>query len=114
MAEPLRYITNEHGERISVVLDLDEYRRLVPTSPPDDDLLLGLSQAELQALAQSTLGPVDQVRLDDLLSQNAETQLSPPEVAELDRLLEQVDQLNILKTRARYTLAQQQKSASPP
>lgn len=114
MAEPLRYIINEHGERVSVVLDVSEYQRLAPSSPPDDDLLVGLSQAELHALAQSTLGPVDQARLDDLLSQSAETKLSPPEIAELDRLLEQVDQLTILKTRARYTLAQQQKSASPP
>jgi hypothetical protein len=35
---------------------------------------------------------------------SAESQLSVDEVANLDRLLAQVDQLTILKTRARYTL----------
>jgi hypothetical protein len=35
------------------------------------------------------------------------TQLSTEEIAELDHLLEQIDRLNILKTRARYTLHHQ-------
>jgi hypothetical protein len=39
-----------------------------------------------------------------MLVRNAEAQLSADEVANLDRLLAQVDQLTILKTRARYTL----------
>ncbi|MEP0883714.1 hypothetical protein NDI49_19355 [Trichocoleus sp. ST-U3] len=42
--------------------------------------------------------------MNDLLVQNVESQLSADEVANLDRLLAQVDQLTILKTRARYTL----------
>jgi hypothetical protein len=41
------------------------------------------------------------------LTQNAEAQLSETEQAELDRLLNDIDQLTILKTRARYTLAHQ-------
>lgn len=59
---------------------------------------------ELQALAQSQLATVSQIRLHELLARNAESQLSTDEVAELDRLIAQVDQLTILKTRARYTL----------
>jgi len=52
--------------------------------------------------------------LDDLLARNAETQLSPHEITQLDQLLEQVDQLNILKTRARYTLTHQPELATAP
>lgn len=112
MSEPLRYITNEQGERVGVLLDVEEYHRLLSPSVRDDDILVGLSQAELQALAQSVLAPVDQAHLDDLLARHAETELSPHELAQLDRLLDQVDQLNILKTRARYTLARQQELAA--
>jgi hypothetical protein len=53
----------------------------------DLELLVGLSYDELEALADSVLAPSAQHRLDDLL--------------------ERVDQLTILKTRARYTLRQQ-------
>lgn len=107
MAESLRYMTNEQGTRIGVVLDLAEYHRLIQ-QPLDADLLPGLSQAELQALAQSRLAPVAQARLDELLARLAAVPLAAEETAELDQLLEQVDQLTILKTRARYTLARQE------
>ena len=70
----------------------------------DAECLIDLSQSELQALANSMLAPANQSRLDELLARNAETQLSAHEQAELDRLLDQVDHLTILKTRARYTL----------
>lgn len=102
-----RYITNEQGERIGILLDLDEYHQLTRSSVSDPELLVGLSKPELQALAQSTLAPAEQSRLDDLLSRNANAQISETEAAELDRLLQHVDQLSILKTRARYTLAHQ-------
>ena len=65
---------------------------------------IGSSRDELQALADSKLAPAAQNQLNDLLVQNAESQLSADEVANLDRLLAQVDRLTILKTRARYTL----------
>jgi hypothetical protein len=107
MSSSRRYITNEQGERIGVLLDLEEYHQLTRSSPPDPELLLGLSEAELRALAQSSLAPAEQSRLDDLLARNADAQLSVTEQAELDRLLHHVDQLNILKTRAQYTLAHQ-------
>ena len=73
----------------------------------DAELLVGLSDQELDALADSVLAPSAQVRLDELLERNAEQRLSTDEQAELDLLLARVDQLTILKTRARYTLRQQ-------
>jgi hypothetical protein len=104
MSEQVRYITNEQGERVGVLLDLEAYNRLVNPLALDDECLIGLSRDELQALADSKLAPAAQNQLNDLLIQNAESQLSADEVANLDRLLAQVDQLTILKTRARYTL----------
>jgi hypothetical protein len=73
------------------------------TMSSDAELLLGLSDDELQALADSKLAPSAQARLDELLQRNAEGGLDDRASAELDRLLAQVDQLTILKTRARYT-----------
>ncbi|MBI3329978.1 MAG: hypothetical protein HYZ81_25125 [Nitrospinae bacterium] len=105
MTSSRRYITNEQGDRVGVLLDLEEYQRLTRLTTPDPEILVGLSEAELQALAQSALAPAEQSRLDDLLSRNADSQLSEKDRTELDRLLEHVDQLTILKTRARYTLA---------
>lgn len=107
MANSVRYITNEHGERIGVLLDLDDYHQLTRLSATDPERLQGLSEEELQALAQSALAPADQSRMDDLLARNAEAPLSETEQAELDRLVADVDHLTLLKTRARYTLAQQ-------
>ena len=107
MSNTLRYITDEQGERIGVVLDLEVYQQLTRLSSPDSEILIGLSEAELQALAHSALAPAEQARLDDLLAQNADGQLPEAEQVELDRLLHHVDQLTLLKTRARYTLAHQ-------
>ena len=108
MTEPLRYVTDEDGQPVAVLLDLDEYRRLQNQSAPDSDLLTGLSSAELQALSESILAPALQGQLNDLLARNTDQHLSTEEAAELDRLLDQVDQLTILKTRAKLTLSQQE------
>ena len=104
MSEQVRYITNEQEERVGVLLDLEADNRLAKPLALHDECLIGLSQDELQALADSKLAAAAQNQLNDLLVQNAESQLSADEVANLDRLLAQVDQLTILKTRARYTL----------
>ena len=72
----------------------------------DSELLVGLSVDELEALADGLLAPAAQVRLSDLLARKKEKQLPPEKEQELDRLLQKVDQLTILKTRARYTLNQ--------
>lgn len=104
MSESIQYVTNQQGERVGVLLNLETYHQLTNTSILDAEILTGLSQNELQALAESMLSPKAQVQLDDLLTRNVEHQLSSDEIVILDHLLEQVDQLNILKTRARYTL----------
>lgn len=105
MSESVQYVTNQQGERVGVLLDLQTYYQLTNASVEDAELLTGLSLDELQALAESILSPKAQAQLDDLLARNVENQLSADETATLDSLLAQVDQLNILKTRARYTLS---------
>jgi hypothetical protein len=70
----------------------------------DEDLLTNISPPELQALANISLAPAPQAQLSDLLARNADGKASPEEIMVLDRLLEQVDQLNLLKARAKYTL----------
>ena len=77
----------------------------------DPEMLIGLSPGELEALSDSLLAPSAQIRLDALLARHAQHQLEGAEVAELDRLLERVDQLTVLKTRARYTLQHAQAGA---
>ena len=72
----------------------------------NSEILVGLSMEELEALADGLLAPASQVRLSELLARKGEQQLSAPEEAELDRILHKVDQLTLLKTRARYTLNQ--------
>jgi hypothetical protein len=76
------------------------------------EALIGLSVAELEALADSLLAPAAQARLDDLLARRKEKPLSTEDENELDSLLQKTDQLTILKTRARYTLSQAQAEAS--
>lgn len=71
------------------------------------EFLVGLSSEELEALADGLLAPAAQARLDELLTHNNENHLNANEKTELDALLRKVDQLTILKTRARYTLTQQ-------
>jgi hypothetical protein len=69
----------------------------------DRELLQGLSLEELEALGDSLLAPAAQGRLDDLLARKKDKGLAPGEEGGLDGLLQKVDQLTILKTRARYT-----------
>ena len=76
------------------------------------ELLTELSIDELEALADSLLAPSAQARLDHLLACKREQPLTPDELTEMDRLLQQVDQLTLLKTRARYTLSQSQTEAA--
>lgn len=85
--------------------DLSKYG-LAYKAFPDEELLTDLNLEELQALATNQLDSSEQAQLSELLTQNANDQLSPDATAILDRLLAQVDDLNILKTRARYTLQQ--------
>ncbi|MDF5726038.1 MAG: hypothetical protein PUP91_37455 [Rhizonema sp. PD37] len=104
MSQSVQYVTNQQGERVGVLLDLETYHKLTNTSIADVEILTGLNLNELQALAETALALRDQAQLDDLLARMQENQLSPDETATLDCLLARVDQLNILKTRAKYTL----------
>ena len=103
MAQGVQYITNEAGDRVSVVLDIGTYQQLT-ASDQDPELLTNLSVEELVALAESALSPASQAELDNLLVRNAANQLLEAELTQLDQLLQRIDQLNILKTRSRYTL----------
>ncbi len=76
------------------------------------EILTGLSVDELEALADSLLAPAAQARLEELLARQKDQRLSSDEERQLDRLLQQVDQLTLLKTRARYTLHQQRLAAT--
>ena len=103
----LQYITNEHGKQVGVLLDMALYHQLIAGRPLDPELLSDLNHEELEALANSRLAPNTQTQLNALLAQQKQANLSTSEEEELDRLLAQIDQLTILKTRARYTLQQQ-------
>ena len=112
MTNAVQYITNEQGERIGVVLDLETYQRLAHAQTSEtSELLLNLSWDELEALANSALAANDQQYLDSLLAKNKESQLSEEESQSLDKLLARVDQLNLLKARAHYTLKHLENSA---
>ena len=71
----------------------------------NSELLTGLSDDEMEALAESKLAPASQNQLEALLARNADGQLPSDDQVELDRILARIDQLNILKARARFTLA---------
>lgn len=107
MLDEVRYVTDEDGNQVGVLLDITEYRALSALKVSDPELLTSLSQEELEALANSQLATEAQSRLNELLMRHREGRLTAVELQELDDLLEQVDQLTILKTRARYTLENQ-------
>jgi hypothetical protein len=115
MSEPMRYITDEQGNRIGVVLDLERYPYLASPLALDKDCLLGLSVEELQALANGRLASGEQARLSDLLERNSDPLWAGAlsEAEELDRLLAEGDQLMVLKARARYTLKRLAESSEP-
>jgi hypothetical protein len=63
-----------------------------------------LNHAELRVLADAVVASGRQATLHDLLAKNRRSDLSAAEEAELDQLLEEVDQVALLKARALYTL----------
>lgn len=103
MAET-QFITNKRGERVGVILDLPTYHQLISE---DSELLTNLSEAELTALANSKLSLDEQAQLDALLDKQTREVLTETESLSLDALVEQVDLLNVLKARAKYTLQMQ-------
>lgn len=75
-------------------------------------MLTGVSLDELEELAAGILVPQAHARLDHLLASAKNENLTASEQVELDCLLIQVDQLNLLKARAQYTLQQTSAKAS--
>ena len=86
MSESVHYVTNQQGERVGVMLDLETYYRLTNSLRSDPELLTDLSLDELQVLAESMLAPKEQGELERLLVKNRETQLSPDENDLLDNM----------------------------
>lgn len=104
---PIQYLVEENGQRTGVVLSWEDYQNLQAAFSTDSDLLVGLDETELQVLAKGMLSATHQGRLDELLQRSREAKLTSSEQTELDRLLEYVDSMNVLKARAIYTLQQQ-------
>jgi hypothetical protein len=104
MSDPIRYITDDTGTQIGVLLDLEAYRKLSNPLLNDRQCLIGLSREELVVLANCKISPVEQSHLDRLLIQNSEYKLSEIQTLELDQILAEADHLMVLKARALYTL----------
>ena len=100
----VQYITRENGQRVGVVLAWEDFRTIQARLLDDPDLLPGMSEPELRALSEGVLAVEHQERLSTLLERNREQKLTASEARELDRYLEQIDALNILKARARFSL----------
>ena len=78
---------------------LKEDKAVVSLSP-----LLGMSESELEALAEAVVAPERQQEIGDLLAFNREGALTAGQGATLDSLIDEVDQVALLKARALYTL----------
>jgi hypothetical protein len=104
MSDTVRYITDDTGKPIGVLLDLEAYRQLANPLLTDRKCLVGLSRDELVVLANCKLSSAEQSRLDNLLAQQAESALSASASIEVDRILTEADHLMVLKARALYTL----------
>jgi len=73
----------------------------------ETNLLPNVGTAGLKALAGAKLAPQAQSRLDELLELNSAGRISKAERAELDTILQEIDELNLIKARAEYTLRHQ-------
>lgn len=104
MLQKVNYLTDEQGQKIGVLMDLDTYDRLTNFTNTDNELLLGLNQEELIALATTKLAINEQDELSSLLAKNQSKIINNNEEEKLEYLLAKIDNLNILKTRAIYTL----------
>ena len=103
MQEP-RFVTNDQGQAIEVVLDVSTYERLLRSQSGDPKLLRDFSREQLEALAKSTLTTAEEDKLHSLVEKKKSGLLSGEEAAQLHEVLEQVDQLALVKARALDTL----------
>ena len=75
MSEQLQYVTNQNGERVGVLLDLETYQQLTNALTKEDEILTDLSLDELKALSESMLSPKTQVELNSHLASFSTTAL---------------------------------------
>jgi hypothetical protein len=100
MQEP-RFVTNDQGKTVEVVLDVTTYEALRGTDPL---ILRDVTLEQLKALANGKLSTDVQGQLSSLIAKEKAGQNSPDDTAVLDQLLSELDQLDMLKARALYTL----------
>jgi hypothetical protein len=112
MQEP-RFLTNDKGQ-VEVVLDVATYERLLRSQSSDPKLLRDLTREQLEALAKGTLTTSEESKLHQLVEKKKKEGLTPEETVRLDELLEQVDQLALVKARAMYTLHTMQAHTPQP
>jgi hypothetical protein len=65
-----------------------------------NEVNLSISTGGLSALVEMAIAPKSQLELDALLEKCSAGELAAHERRELDRLLEQIDELNLVKARA--------------
>jgi len=80
-------------------------KETAPPTPSPLQPLIGLTEAELRALAESVLAPGHARRLKQLLRLNREKKLPRSLKAELEALLEESDRVALMKAKANYTLS---------
>lgn len=68
------------------------------------EMLPGMSETELRALANAVVASGRQRRMKALLGRNTRGEATEEEQQELDALLEEADRVALLKARAAYTL----------
>jgi hypothetical protein len=111
MATP-RFITDPNGKRTEVILDLESYQTFLQSQMLGENLLVGVSETELRALAKGKLATDEQEWLSSLIQREKAGEFSPEETQELDTILGDLDQLDLLKAKALYTLKVRQEKLS--
>lgn len=102
MAEP-RFVTTAQGT-VEVIMDEKTYEALVSYNSPDPLLLRDLTLEQLKALAEGKLTTDVQARLSGLIQKEKKGHTTLEESAALEKLSHQLDQLDMLKAKAFYTL----------
>lgn len=102
----VEYLVREDGERTGVVLTWQDFQRLRTRLERDPDMLVGLDIETLSAIANGVLSTPHQQQLETLLERNRSGRLAPEEQSELDQPIDDIDRMNLLKARTRYTLQQ--------
>ncbi len=98
MAEP-RFVTTPQGT-VEVIMDEQTYQALVSSNSPDPLLLRDLTLEQLKVLAEGKLTTDTQAQLSGLIQKEKAGKATIEESATLDKLLHQLDQLNMLKAKA--------------